>query len=380
MVHEAKQRSGSISAVSVTRNTRGCLFAQDHPGTEQLILMSEWPDPEIERDGVEQIGIAKGLGLALNWNLGAARATGDYVLFWDDRYELAPGGLKALIAALESDPAVGAVGPLISKLAINPRAMSATPTEVDRLGGAGLLVRRELLDKIGGFGPAIANTDWLVHDFCMRAQLVGYRLLQVDAAAAMQRSGERYEDDETQLHAWEAFAEKWSLPVGRNPVDSWSDKDIEGVLLDHRQHYVPLKVTPLPLVEATGTRFLTHVHPEDATWEQHVSCYIEAFDGADDVTLMLRIDDSQQTDDIIQKIQNIAEQRGTRIEDTPDLLLVDLPFRPGDQASLFASAHAALPDASPANRAHLRLAELTGCPVIQEVTPSSLRAALKEGA
>src|SRR3954452_5448279 len=55
------------------------------------------------------------LGVPAGWNLGAAAARGDVLVFANDDLELGPGSLRVLAGALGAHPEAGVVGPVGSR-------------------------------------------------------------------------------------------------------------------------------------------------------------------------------------------------------------------------------------------------------------------------
>ncbi len=143
------------------------------------------------------------LGFAAGNNVGLryALAQGfDYALLLNNDTEAAPNLLSALVAAAESDPRAGAVGPIIHYHAAPTRVWSAggwidweqgisrmegevedqgqfTATrEVDFVTGCAMLLRRAALERAGlldeRFFMYFEETEW-----CVRARRAGFRIL-----------------------------------------------------------------------------------------------------------------------------------------------------------------------------------------------------------
>ncbi|MFQ3661911.1 MAG: glycosyltransferase family 2 protein [Chloroflexaceae bacterium] len=148
------------------------------------------------------------LGFAAGNNVGLryALAQGfDYALLLNNDTEAAPDLLSALVAAAESDPRAGAVGPIIYYHAAPARVWSAggwidweqgisrmegevedrgqfTATrEVDFVTGCAMLLRRAALERAGlldeRFFMYFEETEW-----CVRARRAGFRILFVPQA------------------------------------------------------------------------------------------------------------------------------------------------------------------------------------------------------
>jgi rhamnosyltransferase len=122
-----------------------------------------------------------GLAGALNLGLRELGPDADAVLLLDQDSVL-PEQLVRQLAAHLDDPRVGAVAPApwdeIRGSFIDPRTV-LRPDVADRdaVITSGMLVRRELLDRLGGF-----RTDFFVdcvdQDFCLRLRRTGARILQ----------------------------------------------------------------------------------------------------------------------------------------------------------------------------------------------------------
>ena len=157
------------------------------------------------------------LGFAAACNIGARAGSGDAVLFLNPDCRAAPAAIDRLLTVLDSDDAVGMVGGLllnpdgseqegarrnlptlgsglgralgIGALAKDPQSplvdysrrgdpLPDGPVEVEAISGALMLVRRAVLDAIGGW-----DEGYFLHvedlDLCMRVRQAGYRILFV---------------------------------------------------------------------------------------------------------------------------------------------------------------------------------------------------------
>lgn len=122
-----------------------------------------------------------------------------------------PRALQALLAHVDSHPSVAVVGPKVMRVDAPDRfaefGESMTPfgrslllhegeldqgqhdDDSDRLGVAetGLLIRRDVFDRLGGFDPALRSIDAGL-DFGVRARLAGHRVA-VEPRARVRRAG-----------------------------------------------------------------------------------------------------------------------------------------------------------------------------------------------
>lgn len=108
--------------------------------------------------------------------------TQPFVLFLNDDCIVNRDALWTMLLAM-TDPKVGIVGPSVpcGDFQADPRLAPEPYTEVRHLIGACLLVRREVLERIGGW-----DTEFVLHcsdlDLCIRAQEAGYKVVWASEA------------------------------------------------------------------------------------------------------------------------------------------------------------------------------------------------------
>jgi GT2 family glycosyltransferase len=182
------------------------LQAQELEGGFETILvdnasMDGSPDEVRKRfPWVRVVDAGANLGFAAGNNLGFSLALGRYIIMLNNDTRVRPGWLKALVAAADGDPTVGAVS---SKLLFmdppdtiqNAGVLMLTDgsggdrgfrerdtgqfearEEVFGACGAGALYRREMLDDVGGLDP----TFFMYYedtDLSWRMRLAGWKIL-----------------------------------------------------------------------------------------------------------------------------------------------------------------------------------------------------------
>ncbi len=116
-----------------------------------------------------------------------------------------PGALAALTSVLDTSPSVGVVGPKVldanapavilemgESMTRSGYSVALAERELDQaqydrvsdvlaVGEAGMLVRREVWDSVGGFDRALTSVDAAL-DFCYRARTAGWRVEVVPSA------------------------------------------------------------------------------------------------------------------------------------------------------------------------------------------------------
>lgn len=158
------------------------------------------------------VGSLANMGFGRGCNLGLKHATTPYVLFLNPDAELAPPALATLVRFMEEHPAAGAVAPAVvdpqgglQQTGMLPtpwtviRAAAGWPTQrpivpdepafqTDWLCGAVLLVRRRLMDELGGFDPRFF-LYFEETDLCQRIKQKGAQLWAVGHAVARHVDG-----------------------------------------------------------------------------------------------------------------------------------------------------------------------------------------------
>ncbi len=192
----------------------------------------------------------KNLGLTGGSNVGMAAAEGDNIVLLNSDVVVTAGWLDKLLDAAEKNPRAGLLGPMannvtgsqrISLLDYDEKSMrglaefAATMAhehngelqKTTRLSGFCLLIKRELMARIGGLDECFGLGKFEDNDYCLRALIAGYEMLIVPSCFVHHFGSKSYEasgiDMEEQLLAqWDVFKVKWSIPetVGfTEPVD-----------------------------------------------------------------------------------------------------------------------------------------------------------------
>ncbi len=186
--------------------------------------------------GAKVVANGANLGFAGGNNRGILAATGDYVVILNNDTLVTDGWLDRLLACAEEDSAIGIVGPMsnyVSGPQLVPDASYADypalqayardfydrrrgrRTDTGRLVGFCMLMKREVIARVGLLDESFGLGNFEDDDYCLRTRQAGFRLViagdvfihhfgsrtffgqGVDFAAAMQ-------------HGQEVFERKWS--------------------------------------------------------------------------------------------------------------------------------------------------------------------------
>lgn len=155
--------------------------------------------PLEQREDIVLVRSGTNLGFAGGNNLAAEVARGPYVLFLNDDSTIEEGYIDHLLATLERDPSIGAVGGRIlstdgslqeagsvlwndgSASHVGLGLPSGTAEfsyvrDVDFVSANGLLVRRAVWDAVGGFDERYFPAYYEDVDLCMAVRQQGYRV------------------------------------------------------------------------------------------------------------------------------------------------------------------------------------------------------------
>ncbi len=156
-------------------------------------------------------------GFAATCNRGIAQARGAFVCLVNDDTVVYPGWLANMLAVMYAFPDVGLVGPVSDNVS-GPQARlpiaGPVSQQVGRLVGFCLLIRRSVIDKIGGLDPSF-GLNFEDDDYGLRAQSAGFKLrialdsfVHHDCHATFTALG--IDGGATMAKAWPIFQRKWN--------------------------------------------------------------------------------------------------------------------------------------------------------------------------
>ena len=214
----------------------------------------------------------RNLGFPAGCNQGMAAARGRYVVLLNNDTVVSEGWLEGLIAAAQADM-VGIVGPRTNRI-IGPQMVPSVSYDPDSLQGFDafvrawreehgrvlpvhrvigfcMLIRREVLDRIGGLDPAFGTGNFEDDDYCIRAQLAGFRVAVADGVFIHHFGSVTFREQRIDYQAlmernWRLFKAKWGIPKDRALEDGYALRDLLYRPFSREQHYVPLEPTPEP--------------------------------------------------------------------------------------------------------------------------------------
>ena len=249
----AKGRLTSIVIVSydALESTRACIEAlrrhrEDAHPVELVVVDNGSKDGSREwlaaQPDVVLVANDDNRGAPAARNQGIALAHGEYLVFLDNDVVVTPGWLGRLLWHAEVDARAACVGPVTDRAA-HGQAIEFTQGDAGRdafalaraashrrqfrhaslLSSYCVLVKRAVVDRLGGFDVAFSPWGFEDDDYTLRAALEG-RHNRVALDVFVQHKAYRTQakaDRHTQLLArnWERFRAKWGLPAGAKHGD-----------------------------------------------------------------------------------------------------------------------------------------------------------------
>jgi GT2 family glycosyltransferase/Tfp pilus assembly protein PilF len=238
-----------ILAHNQLTDTRQCVASVEKhtPLSHELILVDNgstdgtgqfFRQYAAKRENVRVILNRANLGFSAGNNQALACAKGDFILLLNNDTVVTPGWLEQMLSVLELYPDCGLTGPMSNSVS-GPQLVSSAnygsleelpkfanqwsgahagqSTEAPRLVGFCLLLRRLVLEKIGGLDAQFGNGNFEDDDFCIRALLSGFKLRIAHASFVHHTGGQTFKGAKMDYRAsmsqnWEIFKAKWGMP------------------------------------------------------------------------------------------------------------------------------------------------------------------------
>ncbi len=207
------------------------------------------------------------LGFAVGNNQGIAASVGDYILLMNNDIVVTPGWLDRLIRCAEEDPAMGIVGPL-SNYVSGPQLVKGVSYDTQTLTGLNefakrfaaansgrkqrlirvvgfcMLVKRAVIEKIGGMDSVYGLGNFEDDDFSLRAALAGFESWMVQDCfvhhfGSRTFIGEQIDYRDSLQKNWEIFKQKWKLPAELSYDSGYSFPLLGVTSFDPSAHYIP---------------------------------------------------------------------------------------------------------------------------------------------
>lgn len=221
---------------------------------------------------IRVVRLHRNTGFARGVNAGLAVGRGTEFVVLNNDAVVTPRWLADMLDILDADPTVGVVGPMCNYIAGPQRVRAVTYDDdleemqefaarwawthrgecfaIPRIVGFCMVVRRAVIDAIGGFDPVFGNGNFEDDEYCVRVQLAGFGL-RVAGGVFVHHFGSRTfiamgKEEEDGSHesykrsirqGWDRFVEKW----GFNPDAPFREPEkVLAVAFDPPGHKVAL--------------------------------------------------------------------------------------------------------------------------------------------
>lgn len=281
-----KEQDIKVSIIILTLNqmeyTRKCIESidsQTHIPHEIIVVDNGSTDETLaylhslekknrHRKGMTIVANKENLGFAGGNNVGLGLSKGTYVLMMNNDIVVTPGWLDLLIATAEKSPKIGIVGPksnqvsgpqFVEKVHYNQETLegldrfserfakdnSGKSNRTLRVVGFCMLVKRAVIDRIGGMDDRFGRGNFEDDDFSIRAALAGFESWTVEDCFVHHFGnrtfiGEKIDYNESLSKNWEIFKEKWGLPSSLEYGSPYSISQMNIAGFDSRMHYIPI--------------------------------------------------------------------------------------------------------------------------------------------
>lgn len=219
-------------------------------------------------DGAVVIDNDENLGFGGGCNVGIAASSGERILLLNNDVVPTPGWLAAMHDALDSDDAIGLVGPRsnsISGIQCVPsvgydqdtldgmdawaeewcRERRGMRTRTPRLIGFCILMGRDVVERIGGFDLRYELGNFEDDDFSLRAGLAGFACAVAEDSflhhyGSRTFAGERIDYAASMSRNFIRFAEAWHIDTSKGAAGYDPKAVLAANEFDPVQHWAPL--------------------------------------------------------------------------------------------------------------------------------------------
>ena len=207
-------------------------------------------------------------GFAAGNNVGIAQSQGEYVLLLNNDVVVTQNWLEQLLLVAEQDDTIGILGPVTNYISgwqlVNQVNYDTNSLEgLDRFAnewratnqgsiinswrvvGFCMLIKRSVINKIGGLDTRYGLGNFEDDDFCIRAAIAGFNTVIVNScfvhhfgSKSFRALGDKY--GKLLETNWDIFKEKWGLPSEIAYGDACDLSPIFNQPFNYENHYFPI--------------------------------------------------------------------------------------------------------------------------------------------
>lgn len=231
-----------INSVKANTNLRYEMIFIDNASTDET--KDHLNSILVSNQNIKVIINENNLGFPAAVNQGIEAANGDYIIIANNDIIVTDSWLERLIEVAESDPNIGIVGPISNEVSGLQKDKEANYKSIDemhlyakkvkeknknktlpfpRVAFLCTLIKKEVIDKIGGLDERFSPGNYEDDDFCLRAQLAGYKTVIAQdvfihhyGSKSFKADGERKYAERLKINH-KIFVDKWCA----DPDEIW---------------------------------------------------------------------------------------------------------------------------------------------------------------
>lgn len=344
---------------------------------------------------------SKNCGYPYACNQGIAMAKGDYIVIMNNDVIVTSHWATRMLAAFAVDPAIGIVGPR-TNFAAGIQATDGCAYDEDSLGAwaerwylnnAGSLrqvtrligflwmMKREVVERIGGLDPLYGIGNFEDDDYCLRAQLSGYKLALAEDVFVHHYGSQSFKKNpQAYNHILQTnrmlFAAKWGInmqgssysveevirrgPEGYNPADIYIPLRLEAIFSPGA---APLDVGAR---SRTGVLCIPDPSDQERRWLDVVKDYLRRYRPDAGLALIVRVEPNSKEwlNQVVSAIQQMALREKIDLN-REDIIIEARPIPSSHRGSLYRAARYFVPLPGVRQEALLREAWLSGLQVVE---------------
>lgn len=351
--------------------------------------------PEDLQRRIALIANEENVGYPVACNQGLAAASGEYLVVMNNDVLVTPYWASRLMAAFSVDKTIGIVGPYTNFAAGIQGVQGCNYSEdsletwahqwhqkhagnlkqVGRLIGFLWMIKRKVVEDIGGLDPLYGIGNFEDDDYCLRAQLAGYKLALAEDVFVHHYGSQSFQKQPqvygSILQTNEMlFTAKWGIKmhgngysteeVIRRGADSFEPGDLH-ITLQFDAVFSP-RVAPLDVGAGGHTGILCIPDPSDKErqWLEVVRSYARNYRPAAGLALIIRIEpaNAEWVNQVVSAIQQMALKEKIDLE-REDIIIEARPIPSSQRGSLYRAASYYIP--LPGVRREALLREARGC-------------------
>jgi GT2 family glycosyltransferase len=251
----------SLNKATITEGIEIILVDNGSTDSRDQEVFQFMKDSKFRDISTKQFRLEENMGYPVGINYGISKAEGNILIILNNDLIFSQGWFKPLVDYLRKEPDIGVVAPYLSnasgmqdvgfyetdldiihKYAIAfMRNHQGDTIETNRVIGACMVIKREVIEQVGGndfwFGPGHYDDD----DWCLRIRIAGYKIAVIGNSfiyhigSASFRSS-MWNVNQIIQHNKMKFISKWQLDIH----ETSRDKLIESSIFSSKKHYEPI--------------------------------------------------------------------------------------------------------------------------------------------